>query len=626
MRKITFGEPVLKIEGLEARFDVIPVSNSLAILIGDRDSASIVQQLYHWTEQGYGEVIDGVRWFYKSIKEWIAEVFPTFTPYQLGKLMAQLVERGIIRREKLFTKHQIQKGDRFWWQPKNQTYYYSLNTEKLQELADNFQVSKTPKTPENSVFIKTQILSNEEIKDTKDFDCPKNNTKNTSIENNSKDRSHPTLPCVSEAKKAISQNKQEFSNRSLLETKEVNSVNPEVIEKDTNVGRVEQNLNQNKSTNDRSTQPKTEQLQKPPRPSPKFQVTPTKQKRENKAPWKDELQRSQFDRALIQALPIVANSYSPQGLAKTIMAQLKRGEEHTYWDDFIAGLPIGTSTKPEWEITPGEPYPMFIEYLTEKIIKGNNTQTSEQARNEVFRILDKPRQAKAFWGQFKRSVVNVSEQVERDRALGVSNPNTPVWTRERIEPSVEEAATAGQKIMAVNGGDRLKIKGTETRCGQALPQLESKPESPTPDPWMDKSSSEPEPSSEEDKPESKPQQRDYSSGNKFRESRPQLSMREMLAQRKVKGFCKSMPKVSREEVEAEAKAESKAIARAQMNRKTHINQMSLNEINELLTDPIVRKELTSQIILNDKFDVVTDNLGEVLAVSINQEYLNSEGT
>ncbi len=79
-------------------------------------------------------------------------------------------------------------------------------------------------------------------------------------------------------------------------------------------------------------------------------------------------------------------------------------------------------------------------------------------------------------------------------------------------------------------------------------------------------------------------------------------------------------------MEAEAKAESKAIARAQMNRKTHINQMSLNEINELLTDPIVRKELTSQIILNDKFDVVTDNLGEVLAVSINQEYLNSEGT
>ena len=64
-------------------------------------------------------------------------------------------------------------------------------------------------------------------------------------------------------------------------------------------------------------------------------------------------------------------------------------------------------------------------------------------------------------------MVNVSQQVERDRALGVSNPNTPVWTRERIEPSIEEAAEAGQKIMAVNGatnlispGEREKGKGS----------------------------------------------------------------------------------------------------------------------------------------------------------------------
>lgn len=97
------------------------------------------------------------------------------------------------------------------------------------------------------------------------------------------------------------------------------------------------------------------------------------------------------------------------------------------------------------------------------------TQTTEQARNEVFRILEKPRQAKAFWGQFKRSVVNVSESVERDRALGVSSPNTPVWSRERIEPSVEEAAAAGQKIIVVNGNGTTKpvIEGVRT------PQLDS---------------------------------------------------------------------------------------------------------------------------------------------------------
>jgi len=51
MRKVTFGESLLKIEGLETKFDVVPVSNSLAILVGDRDQATIVQQLYHWTDK-----------------------------------------------------------------------------------------------------------------------------------------------------------------------------------------------------------------------------------------------------------------------------------------------------------------------------------------------------------------------------------------------------------------------------------------------------------------------------------------------------------------------------------------------------------------------------------------------
>ena len=69
----------------------------------------------------------------------------------------------------------------------------------------------------------------------------------------------------------------------------------------------------------------------------------------------------------------MANARSPQGLAQVIIRQLRSGIPHSYWDDFAAGLPIGTTDKPEWEVEPGVPYPMFIEYLTEKIIRGNNT-------------------------------------------------------------------------------------------------------------------------------------------------------------------------------------------------------------------------------------------------------------
>ena len=205
----------------------------------------------------------------------------------------------------------------------------------------------------------------------------------------------------------------------------------------------------------------------------------------------------------------------------------------------------------------------------------NNTQTTEQARNEVFRILDQPRQAKAFWGQFKRSVVNVSQAVERDRALGVSNPNTPVWTRERIEPSIEEAAAAGKKIMAVNGAVGNAIAEAKT-----TPQLESKTQQPTPDPWTDQ-----------------PQA----------ESEPQPTMREMLAARGVKGFCQQMPKVSKAEVKAEE--------RKQIKPKTNIAVMAISEINDYLTDPILRAQLTPQLI-DSNYELISDELGQIIKVKL----------
>ncbi len=671
MPEIIFGPSVLKAKGLEPKFDVIPASNSMAILLGSMDKASIVQQLYYWGLKGYGEVIDGVRWFYKPIREWIEEVFPTLSPWQLTKLMNQLVELGVVRREKLFTKHQIQQGARFWWQPKNQTYYYSLNTERLQEVAENYEtdgafkdsnsisVPAPPETLENSVFEKTQKLSNEEIQDTKFSDYPKNNTKNTSTENSSREKSHPTLP-LRESGMSGKDNKDrkhpsnsELSSSKEPESNQVNSVTSKAVKRDKSSGEVEEKVNEYSSSvqesvreleekanqnscsvqepvreleekanqNGRSVQEpvrveepanqNSRSVQEPVRggnvqepvqvekvvPKPKLSKTPkgTKPSRKDKAPWKDEGQFKRFYRALIQALPIVANSHSPQGLAQTIIAKLRRGEPHTYWDDFIVGLPIGTSTKPEWEITPGEPYPMFISYLTEKIKRGDNTQTDEQTRNEVFRILDKPRQAKAFWGQFKRSVVNVSSQVEKDRALGVSHPSTPVWTKERIEPSIEEAAAAGEKIMAVNGNAQAAIASSTTESQSKPPQpalsLKSDVASfEVPDPWTDEEESQP-------------------TASKPATSQP--TMRELLTEvldernLNLKGFVKAMPLVSKSEAEAE---ERKA-----MKPKTNISQMSVAEINEYLADPVLRKQIMPQLWDSD-YEFTTNEYGDIIRV------------
>ncbi|MBE9048196.1 hypothetical protein IQ255_28045 [Pleurocapsales cyanobacterium LEGE 10410] len=489
IQSAVFNTPVIKIDSLKNKFDTLVLSGSFINLIGDYAEAHFLHQLHYWSLSEYGVVIDDVRWIYKPLREWLSEVFTFLTEWKLRKAIASLLEKGLIERKKLYVKHHQIKHDNPYWNPKNQTYYYSVNYDKLQKRIDAVEKAETTENVRIEDFTE---LSIEEFQDTKCCELSQNKTDITSIENNSRDLSHPHLPCVCETKKDVDQ-EQELSNPKQSETREIDFVNSEAIEEDTNVERVEENINQNIGT--------TPDIASVSKPKLKRTLREAKSKRKNKAPWKDEGQFKRFYRALIQALPIVANARSAQGLAQVIIRQLRSGIPHSYWDDFAAGMPIGTTDKPEWEVEPGVPYPMFIEYLTEKIIRGNNTQTQEQARNEVFRILEKPRQAKAFWGQFKRSVVNTAEQVERDRALGVSNPNTPVWSRERIEPSVEEAAAAGQKIMAINDGNRLKFEGTE------IPQLQSHSKPPSPDPW-----------SEDD--------------------RPQLSLREMLAVRKVKGFCK----------------------------------------------------------------------------------------
>ena len=657
MQSAIFNAPVIKVESLKTKFDTIVVSNSFVALIGDYIEARIVQQLHYWSYSEYGVIINDIRWIYKPIREWLSEAFIGFSSWQLRTAIASLVAKGILLKEHLFKEHH---GHNF--APKNRTYYYSVNYEQLEKL---FLELETAGNTENVCFVSPtkQFCENSE----KQFcENVKNKTENTSIENISNNsienisnnKSHPENPCVGKDKKDSSQEKEQYKgNPKPPKFSEINSTDIKEIKKEKNISQLETQIDLNK-------------LQKSNRPLPKVKVTTTKHQRENKAPWQDEAEKSQFYRALIQALPIVANSYSPQGLAKSIIDQLKRGEEHTYWDDFAASLPIGESTKPAWEIEPGVPYPMFIEYLTEKIIKGNNTQTNEKTRNEVFRILKQPRQATAFWGQFKRSLINVSEQTERDRTLGVSNPNTPVWTRERIEPSVEEAIEAGKKIMAINDGTELleskdtipvvssllssnPISSIKTKLNQVKTsqnksnQVTTSTDSLDGEDICEAGSSDV--SSQFSHDSSPPISPSFNNLNPVRSSlikfnqvspapdlsggediceagfseKPQLSWSEMLAERGVKGFAKTIPKASKDSISNISQTESEAEDRKQTKSKIHIAQLSLAEINDYLKDPILRVQLTPQL-FHSNYELITDELGQYIGVKLSKAQIREK--
>jgi hypothetical protein len=327
------------------------------------------------------------------------------------------------------------------------------------------------------------------------------------------------------------------------------------------------------------------------------------------APWKTLEQFRQFYRALIKKLPIVANSRSPQGLANTIIQQLKNGVPHSYWDDFINGLPIGTSTQQEWEVEPGVPHPMFIEYLTEKLIEGNNSQTREQAVFQALNIASSPKQAIFFWKECKISLGNALDEAERHRNLGVKALPTPLWTKERPEPTLEEAATAGLKIQQINSSTKNAIEATkagvlkdtashmehapckgafppaknrqiEGSTGQIEPSTHLSSNDPSEsDPWLDEVSPK------------KPRISDYAGGK----------IKSFLN----KGFGNS----------SKSKSKKRYSQPDQWRRQPlKIEEMSLTSINKALSDPILRNELTPQLIFNSNYELIKDELGQIIRI------------
>lgn len=289
---------------------------------------------------------------------------------------------------------------------------------------------------------------------------------------------------------------------------------------------------------------------------------------------------------MVKALPIVANSHSPEGLANKIIGQLKKGELHSYWDDFINGLPIGSSTQHKWEVEPGVPHPMFIEYLTEKLIQGNNSQTKEQAINKALDIANSPKRAIFFWKECKISLGNVLDEAQRHRNLGVNALSTPLWTKERPEPTLEEAVNAGNQIQQINDSTKAAIEATKNRqiegsMGEVeglLPSTENTPiES---DPWLDESEL-----------KQKPKISDFAS-EKFKG---------LLS----KGFGKT---------KAKSKSKRRYSQPDDWRRKPlRIEEMSFSSINKALSDPILREELTPQLMLSD-YELIRDEMGRILRV------------
>ena len=170
----SLNSPVIEVENLKTKFDTVVVSNSLiALLDYNYNEARFLQQLHYWSYSKYGVVIDGIRWIYKSAREWLSEALIGLTEWKLRIAIASLVEKNLIRKEKLYVKHHEQEYQAPWWNPKNQTYYYSVNYEELQKLI------KKAESTGNIRFVESTELSVEVSLETKVCELSQNRSKIT---------------------------------------------------------------------------------------------------------------------------------------------------------------------------------------------------------------------------------------------------------------------------------------------------------------------------------------------------------------------------------------------------------------------------------------------------------------
>lgn len=114
---------------LQTNSELIAVASSLAIILSSDEVAKIVQQTHAWQDSDRGFVIDGHLWFDMSIQNWIASVIPSASSWQMRSYINSLLQQGILEREQLYKKHHGHN-----YAPRNRTYYYRLNYEKLREL------------------------------------------------------------------------------------------------------------------------------------------------------------------------------------------------------------------------------------------------------------------------------------------------------------------------------------------------------------------------------------------------------------------------------------------------------------------------------------------------------------
>ena len=143
-------------------------------------------------------------------------------------------------------------------------------------------------------------------------------------------------------------------------------------------------------------------------------------------PWNSQEQLHNFQRALeAYAQEHNLGFGNPSGWAFKIIDSITKGLASTFWDEFIAGIPLGESqkVKRDWEIAPEVPYPAFEEERIQYYV--HKGEPLEAAVSRARADLRNPVLGKDLWEGFLRKCDRIADDALKAKQQGVDTPYLP---------------------------------------------------------------------------------------------------------------------------------------------------------------------------------------------------------
>ena len=136
----------------------------------------------------------------------------------------------------------------------------------------------------------------------------------------------------------------------------------------------------------------------------------------------------------------------PPAYAKKVMADLEQTGMCSLWDDFEAGLELGTSDRPshEWlDPKSGEPYPFLVRAVEETVRNDPRFNDPVAAATQAAKVISNPKLCQPIWASVKRELLHYHDEAKRMQRLGVRHTYLPPrYSDKPLEPALSEVKDA----------------------------------------------------------------------------------------------------------------------------------------------------------------------------------------